>query len=222
MGATWSEPTGAAPANNTDAPLNVGTTDQVKNGGLSVDSLAVFGEVAITGTTSAQQINAAAYCDFTGGNCFSGAGGGDPSISLLAYREPSGVSSPSYTGMGWVPVNFNTEISDSAAKVTLAAGGQFTLAQSAVVDWQVSARTRGSFHGATRLRDVNSGAVIEYGSTVFAGLENWDDTTVIMPGSTVLSPGTYVVEIFNKGNSDSSITAASVGAYEQYAIMKVF
>tara|TARA_B100000745_G_C20078269_1_gene368304 strand:+ start:221 stop:889 length:669 start_codon:yes stop_codon:yes gene_type:complete len=48
LGATWSEPTGSPPANNVDAPINVGSTDQVKNGGLSVDALAVFGDVAIT------------------------------------------------------------------------------------------------------------------------------------------------------------------------------
>ena len=39
----WSEPTAAPPGNNVAAPINVGSTDQVKNGGLGVNSLAVFG-----------------------------------------------------------------------------------------------------------------------------------------------------------------------------------
>ena len=41
--AAWTGPTQAPPAGNTDAPVHVGTTDQVKNGGLSVDALSVFG-----------------------------------------------------------------------------------------------------------------------------------------------------------------------------------
>ena len=39
----WTGPTAAAPAGNVAAPINVGTTDQVKNAGISVNSLAVFG-----------------------------------------------------------------------------------------------------------------------------------------------------------------------------------
>lgn len=39
----WSGPTATAPAGNVPAPINVGTTDQVKNAGLSVNALTVFG-----------------------------------------------------------------------------------------------------------------------------------------------------------------------------------
>src|SRR3989344_3859726 len=39
----WTGPTATAPAGNVAAPINVGTTDQVKNAGISVNSLAVFG-----------------------------------------------------------------------------------------------------------------------------------------------------------------------------------
>ena len=39
----WTGPTGTAPSNNVSAPINVGTTTQVKNGGLSVNALSVFG-----------------------------------------------------------------------------------------------------------------------------------------------------------------------------------
>ena len=80
LGAAWSEPAGSPTSNNVDAPINVGSTAQVKNGALSVDALAVFGDVAVTGTTSAQQINAAAYCDENGENC--SAGGESGSITL--------------------------------------------------------------------------------------------------------------------------------------------
>ena len=39
----WSGPTATAPGGNVAAPINVGTTDQVKDAGISVNSLAVFG-----------------------------------------------------------------------------------------------------------------------------------------------------------------------------------
>jgi hypothetical protein len=39
----WTGPTQSPPNGNVPAPINVGTSNQVKNGGLSVNSLAVFG-----------------------------------------------------------------------------------------------------------------------------------------------------------------------------------
>jgi hypothetical protein len=46
----WTGPTATPPDGNVSAPLNVGTTDQVKDGGLGVDSLAVFGNTILSGT----------------------------------------------------------------------------------------------------------------------------------------------------------------------------
>jgi len=39
----WTGPTSAPPNGNVSPPINVGTTDQVKNAGLGINSLAVFG-----------------------------------------------------------------------------------------------------------------------------------------------------------------------------------
>jgi hypothetical protein len=39
----WTGPTSTPPDGNTPAPVNVGTTDQVKNGGLGINALSVFG-----------------------------------------------------------------------------------------------------------------------------------------------------------------------------------
>jgi len=47
--AAWVGPTAAPPGNNTDAPINIGTTDQIKNGRLGLGSLAVFGNSAFSG-----------------------------------------------------------------------------------------------------------------------------------------------------------------------------
>ncbi len=57
----WTGPTATAPNGNVAAPINVGTTDQVKNAGLSLNSLAIFGRAYVQsglniGTVIANQI----------------------------------------------------------------------------------------------------------------------------------------------------------------------
>ena len=47
----WTGPTAAPPSSNVSAPLNVGTTDQVKNAGLGINSLAVFGNAILSGVS---------------------------------------------------------------------------------------------------------------------------------------------------------------------------
>src|ERR1700694_3195085 len=48
---TWVGPTAAPPGNNVAAPINVGTIDQVKNAGIGMNSLAVFGNGILNGTS---------------------------------------------------------------------------------------------------------------------------------------------------------------------------
>ena len=45
----WTGPTSAPPSNNVAPPINVGTIDQVKDGGLALNSLAVFGRTSALG-----------------------------------------------------------------------------------------------------------------------------------------------------------------------------
>ena len=45
----WTGPTGAPPSSNVPVPLNVGTTNQVKNAGLSLNSLVIFGNTLLSG-----------------------------------------------------------------------------------------------------------------------------------------------------------------------------
>ena len=47
----WTGPTSPPPAGNVAAPLNVGTSDQIKNAGLGINSLAVFGNAILSGTS---------------------------------------------------------------------------------------------------------------------------------------------------------------------------
>jgi hypothetical protein len=48
----WTGPTSAPPSGNVSAPINVGTTDQIKNAGLGINSLAVFGNAILAGVNS--------------------------------------------------------------------------------------------------------------------------------------------------------------------------
>ena len=46
----WTGPSSTAPNGNVSAPLNVGSTAQVKNGSLGVNSLAIYGDAILAGT----------------------------------------------------------------------------------------------------------------------------------------------------------------------------
>ncbi|MBL7045173.1 MAG: hypothetical protein ISR98_01055, partial [Parcubacteria group bacterium] len=48
--AAWTGPTQNPTGGNTSTPVHIGTTDQVKDGGLSVDALSVFGSQYVQGT----------------------------------------------------------------------------------------------------------------------------------------------------------------------------
>jgi hypothetical protein len=47
----WTGPTSPPSSGNVAAPLNVGTTDQIKEAGLGLDALAVFGNAILSGTS---------------------------------------------------------------------------------------------------------------------------------------------------------------------------
>ncbi|KAB2937848.1 MAG: hypothetical protein K8F92_16440 [Hyphomicrobium sp.] len=47
----WTGPTSAPPNGNVSPPVNVGATDQVKNGGLAINALAVFGNAIFSGAS---------------------------------------------------------------------------------------------------------------------------------------------------------------------------
>lgn len=63
----WTGPTAAPPGNNVPAPVNVGTVDQIKDAGLGLNKLAVFGNTLLGGSRDSN-----AYLNF---GDVSGAGG---------------------------------------------------------------------------------------------------------------------------------------------------
>ena len=85
--AAWTGPTQAPTGGNTSTPVHVGTTDQVKNGGLSLDGLSVFGggyfqgNVGVGVVTPSEELDVSGdikasgtICDSNG--CISGDGSG--------------------------------------------------------------------------------------------------------------------------------------------------
>ena len=82
--AAWTDPTEAPPNGNVAAPINVGSTAQVKNGGLGVNTLTVFGNSLFGGSTGSN-----AYLNFgaTGGS--SGYGIRDNG-GLLEFKNSGG------------------------------------------------------------------------------------------------------------------------------------
>lgn len=53
----WTAPTATAPGGNTVPPINIGNLDQVKNGGLSLDALVVFGNALVAGSGGVSYVN---------------------------------------------------------------------------------------------------------------------------------------------------------------------
>ena len=112
MVSAWTGPTGTAPANNVLPPINIGTTNQVKNGGLSVNALSVFGNSILSGTGTGRYLNfdynAAAGSGINGYGIRDNAG-------VLEFKNAGGTGGTS----GWKPLP--TIISETIAL----SGGQW-------------------------------------------------------------------------------------------------
>jgi hypothetical protein len=111
--AAWVGPTQDPTDGNTSTPIHIGTTDQVKDGGLSLDGLSVFGGGYFQGgvgidevtlSTGGEQdlkldvegaIGAQYYCDESGNNCVDGnvlGSGVDSDWTISGNDMYSGVS----------------------------------------------------------------------------------------------------------------------------------
>ena len=84
--AAWTDPTEAPPNGNVAAPINVGSTAQVKNGGLGVNTLTVFGNSLFGGSTGSN-----AYLNF-------GAAGGTDGYGI---RDNDGTLEFKNSGGSW-------------------------------------------------------------------------------------------------------------------------
>jgi hypothetical protein len=109
----WTGPTSAPPNGNVSAPINVGTTDQIKNAGLAINALAVFGNSILQaasylnwGSTSGS--NGYGFHDNNGKMEFKNSGG-----SWQSMLSPSSTFS-------------QIKFADGSTQTTAAAGGGIT------------------------------------------------------------------------------------------------
>jgi len=137
--AAWSPPLADPPNDNVDAPINIGTNDQVKNGGLSVDALAVFGGTYIQGASSTSpaptgqvdvdvegNVGASEYCDRDGTNCFSasqitgsgGSGGGGTSTPVTTTYWFAKRSKEQCGGSGFQSMGLDSSMFDECRSLT--------------------------------------------------------------------------------------------------------
>lgn len=63
---SWTSPSGTPPDNNVSAPVNVGDTSQIKNGGLGASALAVYGNSYVQGNLGIGVASPAQKLDVSG------------------------------------------------------------------------------------------------------------------------------------------------------------
>jgi len=106
----WTGPTQTPPNGNVNPPVNVGDTDQVKNAGLSVNALAVFGNMIMNG--------ASRYLNF--GTTVGSAGYGiRDNAGTMQFRNSSGTWSNFLPSTGIPSITF----ADGTTQTTAASGG---------------------------------------------------------------------------------------------------
>jgi hypothetical protein len=133
----WTGPTSAPPNGNVDAPLNVGTTDQIKDAGLGVNALAVFGNAILSGTSR--------YLNF----------GDTPGSSGYGIRDNAGVMEFKNGGGAWSSITnsiqtfFASTSSNTVDQIKFADGTTQTTAPSAGVTANTTASCSGSICTAT-------------------------------------------------------------------------
>lgn len=162
----WTGPISDPPNGNVSAPINIGTTDQVKNAGLSVNSLAVFGNSILSGTTN--------YLNF--GTVVGSTGYGIRNNSGIMELKNSGGSWAALGGAGvqWVTSGANLYYNAGnvavgsttfPAKFTVEGGGGIGVYGLSSTSVGVYGRSRGANYGVSGESSGNYGI---YGKTTSA------------------------------------------------------
>ncbi|OGG45442.1 hypothetical protein A2673_00370 [Candidatus Kaiserbacteria bacterium RIFCSPHIGHO2_01_FULL_50_13] len=97
----WTGPTQSPPDGNVPAPINVGSVDQVKNAGLSLDALAVFGSQYISGKLGIGVENSTVSLDVAGSIRMRG-GGSPLGGKVLVSTDSSGT-------LEWATISYQVE-----------------------------------------------------------------------------------------------------------------
>ena len=95
--AAWTGPTQAPPGGNTSTPVHVGSTNQVKDGGLSLDALSVFGGGYFQGDVGVGVVTPKQKLDIEGGIEV-----GNTTTETAGTIRWTGVDFEGYDGSAWV------------------------------------------------------------------------------------------------------------------------
>ena len=120
--AAWVGPTQAPPGGNTSAPIHVGSTNQVKDGGLSLDALSVFGggyfqgNVGVGVVTPTEALDVSGDIKATGG--FKVGNTSDTNAGTIRW---TGIDFEGYDGSAWISLT-----SEEAAQAVPAVDPNYT------------------------------------------------------------------------------------------------
>ncbi|MBL7045280.1 MAG: hypothetical protein ISR98_01640 [Parcubacteria group bacterium] len=95
--AAWTGPTQAPTGGNTSTPVHIGTTDQVKDGGLSLDGLSVFGGGYFQGSVGVGVVTPKQKLDVDGGIEI-----GNTTTETAGAIRWTGTDFEGYNGSSWV------------------------------------------------------------------------------------------------------------------------
>jgi hypothetical protein len=126
----WTGPTATPPGGNVPAPINVGTTDQVKDASLGLNGLAVFGNAMLSGT--------GLYLNF----------GSTAGSSGYGFRDSGGTMQFKNSGGSWA--SFSQGVSGSSINelndvdTSSATDGQVLTYSSTSADWEAADASGGN------------------------------------------------------------------------------
>jgi len=126
--AAWVGPTSTPPNNNIDAPINVGETSQIKDGGLGVDTLAVFGNSSVSGYFKLGTTSDECNSGIEGAQRYvSGSGiqycNGEEWVGLMSTSACMSSGSQSYTTPGIHTLDITDETSECNFEVVVKGAG---------------------------------------------------------------------------------------------------
>jgi hypothetical protein len=124
--AAWTGPTQAPPDGNTSTPIHVGTTAQVKDGGLSLNALSVFGSGYFQGNVGIGVVEPTEALDIDGGVKV----GGTSNTNAGTIRW-TGTDFEGYDGSAWVSLTSGDIVVEASDATDCAnVGGNWVDAQS--------------------------------------------------------------------------------------------